>query len=119
MKAGPSLALSMCLAAWPALLRAQETPPVQRVPGHALTNVSSLQGTISNSQTKLGIPGVEISLLRDGKVIVEQRTNAEGIFRFIGVPPGIYELKARREGFRDIDLPSLQIKDPGNTRSVS
>ncbi len=113
MKAGPPLALSMCLAAWPALLRAQETPPVQRVPGHALTNVSSLQGTISNSQTKLGIPGVEISLLRDGKVIVEQRTNAEGIFRFIGVPPGIYELKASREGFRDIDLPSLQIKGPG------
>jgi hypothetical protein len=52
----------------------------QRIPGHMPTNTASLQGTVRDPRTKLGIPGVKISLLRAGVVVREKWTDAEGIF---------------------------------------
>jgi hypothetical protein len=85
---------------------------VQRIPGHPPTNTASLQGTVRDPQTKLGIPGVKISLLRVGVVVREQWTDAEGIFRLVDLTPGSYELKAEKQGFHAIELPGLQIKGP-------
>jgi hypothetical protein len=118
MKAWTSRAALLCLVALPGVVSGQETigaPPtttsVQRIPGHAPINAASLQGTVTDPQTKLGIPGVKISLLREG-VVHEKFTDGEGIFRFIDLAPGTYELKAEKQGFQVIDLPTLQIKGP-------
>src|SRR5271170_3473787 len=91
MRSWPSQAVFWCLLAWVGGALGQETPPnptVQRIPGHVPANSASLQGTVTNSQSKLGVPGVKVSLLRAGVVISETLTNAEGIFRFVGVQPG-------------------------------
>jgi hypothetical protein len=83
---------------------------VQRIPGHTAANAASLQGTIRDAQTKLAIPGVKISLVRAGGVVDEKWTDAEGIFRLLGLAPGIYELKAEKPGFQTLDVSSVQVK---------
>jgi hypothetical protein len=88
------------------------TPSIQRIPGHIPRNAASVQGTVTDSNTKLGIPGVKISLLRAGVAIGETLTNAEGIFRLIELAPGTYELKAEKDGFQSVDLPGFRIKSP-------
>jgi hypothetical protein len=108
MKAWTSQAAFLCLLA----LTGTGFGQVQRIPGHVPANAVSLQGTVKDPQTKLGIPGVKISLLRAGVVVRENLTNAEGIFRLIDLAPGTYELKAEKQGFQSIDLPDLQIKGP-------
>jgi hypothetical protein len=86
---------------------------VQRIPGHIPRNTASLQGTVTDPQTRLGIPGVKISLLRAAGVAVgESSTNAEGVFRLLDLAPGTYELKAEKDGFQPLDLKGLLIKGP-------
>jgi len=85
---------------------------IQRIPGHMPTNTASLQGTVRDPQTKLGIPGVKITLLHASVTVREKWTDAEGIFRFIDLAPGIYELKVEKQGFQALDLPNLPIKGP-------
>jgi Carboxypeptidase regulatory-like domain len=109
MKAWTSQAVFLCLFALPGLILGQ----VQRIPGHPPANTASLQGTVRDPQTKLGVPGVKISLLRAGVVVREKWTDGEGIFRLLDLVPGNYELKAEKEGFQPLDLPSLEIKGPG------
>lgn len=119
MKAWTSQTVFLCLLALPAgVMFGQETPSapptpsVQRIPGHTPTSTASLQGTARDSETKLAIPGVKISLLRGGVVVSEKSTDVEGIFRLVGLAPGTYELKAEKQGYQVLDLPSLQIKGP-------
>ena len=114
MKAWTSQAAFLCLATWPGVMLGQ----VQRIPGHLPTNAASLQGTVKNPQTSLGIPGVKISLLRAGVVAREKLTDGEGIFRLVELTPGTYELKAEKQGFQVLDLPSFQIKGP-ETKNVA
>jgi hypothetical protein len=118
MKAWTSQTAFLCLVALPGVMLAQETPSapptpsVQRIPGRTPTRTASLQGTVRDTQTKLGIPGVKISLLRAGVVVSEKWTGAEGIFRLVDLVPATYELKAEKQGYRAIEQPSLQIKGP-------
>ena len=93
---------------------APPTSSVQRIPGHIPRNTASLQGTVTDPQTRLGIPGVKISLLRAGAAVGESSTNAEGVFRLLDLAPGTYELKAEKDGFQPLDLKGLLIKGPEN-----
>jgi Carboxypeptidase regulatory-like domain len=108
MKVWTSQAAFLCLVALPGVMLGQ----VQRVPGHMPTNTASLQGTVRDPQTMLGIPGVKISLLRSNVVVREKCTDAEGIFRLVELAPGTYDLKAEKQGFQVLDMSNLQIKDP-------
>ena len=54
-------------------------------------------------------------MLRAGVLAGEKWTDGEGIFRFIGLAAGIFELKAEKEGFQDLDLPTVQINGPQTT----
>src|SRR5580658_9922077 len=118
MRSWPSYAVFVCLLGSPGLVLGQATPgtpptpSIQRIPGHIPRNAASVQGTVTDSNTKLGIPGVKISLLRAGVAIGETLTNAEGIFRLIELAPGTYELKAEKDGFQSVDLPGFRIKSP-------
>src|SRR5579863_1892267 len=108
MQSRPCLTAILCMLLWSASVVGQ--PSAQQIPGHMSANTASLQGTVRNSQTNLGVPGVKISLLRAGMVI-ERWTDGEGTFRFLDVPRGSYELKAVKEGFQTLDL-SVQVNGP-------
>jgi len=116
MKSWPSHAALVCLLALTGVGLGQEkpaippTPPVQRIPGHVPRNAASLQGTVTDPQTKLGIPGVKISLLQAGVAVGGTLTNAEGVFRLVDLAPGSYELRAEKDGFQSVDLASLRIR---------
>jgi hypothetical protein len=118
MRSWPSHAVFVCLLGLPGLVLGQEAPgapptsSVQRIPGHIPRNTASLQGTVTDPQTRLGIPGVKISLLRAGAAVGESSTNAEGVFRLLDLAPGTYELKAEKDGFQPLDLKGLLIKGP-------
>ena len=118
MRSWPSHAVFVCLLGLPGLVLGQAvpdappTPSVQRIPGHIPRNTASLQGTVTDPQTRLGIPGVKISLLRAGVAVGESSTNAEGVFRLLDLAPGTYELKAEKDGFQPLDLKGLLIKGP-------
>jgi hypothetical protein len=107
MKAWTSRSALSCLV----VLHVAALGQTQRIPGHAPTNPTSLQGTVRDRQTHLGVPGVRILLLRAGALVREKTTEAEGIFRFTDLPAGSYELKAEKEGFQTLDLPSFAIND--------
>jgi carboxypeptidase family protein len=114
LKARTSLAALLCLLA----LTGAGFGQVQRIPGRPPVNAVSLQGTVTDQQSKLGIPGVKISLIRDGIVVREDFTDAEGIFRLIDLAAGSYELKAEKDGFKGVDLTDFQIKGP-ETKNLS
>jgi hypothetical protein len=118
MRSWPSYAAFLCILALPVAGLGQEksgVPPTssaQRIPGHIPRNAASLQGRVSDSQTKLGIPGVKISLLQGAVAVGETLTDAEGVFRLLDLAPGSYELKAEKDGFQLVDLAGLRIKGP-------
>jgi carboxypeptidase family protein len=110
MTAWPCLAGLICLVLFPNMALGQHAPPSpQRIPSQPQTIAASLQGTIRDSQTKLAIPGVRIRLISTGAVVAEKTTDAEGIFRLLGLAPGTYELKAEKPGFQPVDIPAIQI----------
>jgi hypothetical protein len=119
----PSYTTFLCLLALPVAGLGQEksgVPPpssAQRIPGHIPRNAASLQGTVTDPLTKLGIPGVKISLLRGAVEAGETLTDAEGVFRLLDLAPGSYELKAEKDGFQSVDLSGLRIKGP-ETRNL-
>jgi len=114
LKARPFLAALLCLLA----LTGAEFGQVQRIPGRPPVNNVSLQGRVIDQQSKLGIPEAKISLIREGIVVRESFTDAEGIFRLIDLEAGSYELKAGKDGFKSVDLTDLQINGP-ETKDLS
>ncbi|HEV8239473.1 MAG TPA: carboxypeptidase-like regulatory domain-containing protein, partial [Thermoanaerobaculia bacterium] len=60
------------------------------------------------------LPGVTVTLSGNGAPQV-QVTNAQGEFRFLGLAPGGYQLKAELEGFSTVDYPNISINIGRNT----
>jgi hypothetical protein len=60
------------------------------------------------------LPGVTVTLT--GEVAPQvQVTNAQGQFRFLGLPPESYKLRAELEGFATVEYPSITIDVGRNT----
>jgi len=77
----------------------QSTPPAQ--PAGAV-----ITGSVVDSSLSV-LPGVKVTLLRAEKTIASVVTNSEGKFRFDGVAPGDYRVRAELGGFPTLtrDLP--------------
>lgn len=73
----------------------------------------NLYGTVSDNQGA-ALPGATVTLTGIGAPQV-QVTNAEGEFRFLGLSPGGYQLKAELEGFSTVDYPNITISVGRNT----
>lgn len=73
----------------------------------------NLFGTVMDEQGS-ALPGVTVTLTGSAAPQV-QVTNASGEFRFVGLGPGAYQLKAELEGFSTIEYPNITINIARNT----
>jgi hypothetical protein len=79
----------------------------------AQLQTGNLYGTVTDDKGA-ALPGVTVTLSGQGAPQV-QVTNAQGQFRFLGLPPGSFDLKAELEGFSTIDYPNIVINIGRNT----
>jgi hypothetical protein len=91
----------LCLAGL--LVRAQVPDPGERIPRQAPVLTAALQGILRN-QTGLGLGGASVSLRNLGSGQNLQVTApGDGVFRFLNLPPGRYELSVIFDGFERLD----------------
>jgi len=79
----------------------------------AQLQTGNLYGTVTDDKGA-ALPGVTVTLSGQSAPQV-QVTNAQGQFRFLGLPPGNADLKAELEGFSTIDYPNIVINIGRNT----
>jgi hypothetical protein len=99
----------------PAIARSapQQAVAQQRLPGQSAPKKAALQGIVhdSNGKPVLGATVALRNLATDQKF--EKVSGSQGVFRFVDVAPGDYELKIAAPGFQDFSGPALQLH-PGD-----
>jgi hypothetical protein len=85
----------------------------QRLPGQTAPKRAALQGLVRGANGR-AIVGATVTLrnLTSGQSF-EKISNAQGVFRFIDILPGNYELHVVATGFKDFTNSDLQLK-PGD-----
>ena len=71
------------------------SPPQGAEPGVTVAGVVQ-------DQTGAVLPGATVDLVAGGRVVQSIAADNVGAFRFDGIAPGTYELRARFEGFKDL-----------------
>nr|MDP9121634.1 carboxypeptidase regulatory-like domain-containing protein [Acidobacteriota bacterium] len=84
------------------------------VAAFAQLQTGNLYGKVSD-QTGAALPGVTVTLTT-GNAPQVQVTNAQGEFRFLGLSPSTYQLKAELEGFSTVEYPNIVINIGRNTQ---
>ena len=79
----------------------------------AQLQTGNLYGTVVDNQGQ-ALPGVTVTVSGNGPTQV-QVTDAQGSFRFLGLSPGSYAVKAELEGFSTVDYPNVVINVGRNT----
>ncbi|HSG66603.1 MAG TPA: carboxypeptidase-like regulatory domain-containing protein, partial [Gammaproteobacteria bacterium] len=79
----------------------------------AQLQTGNIYGTASDNQGE-ALPGVTVTLEGAGAPRV-QVSDAQGTFRFLGLPPGSFQLKANLEGFSPLEYPSVVVNVGRNT----
>jgi hypothetical protein len=80
---------------------------------YAQLQTGNLYGKVMDEQGA-PLPGVTVTLTGNGAPQV-QVTNAQGDFRFLGLSPGGFQLKAELEGFSTVEYPNISINIGRNT----
>ncbi|HXN27211.1 MAG TPA: carboxypeptidase regulatory-like domain-containing protein [Candidatus Acidoferrales bacterium] len=88
----------------------QQSVSQQRLPGQSASKNAALQGVVRDANAKpvIGASVIMRNLATDQKI--EKISNAQGVFRFIDVAPGDYELKIVAPDFQDFSNPAIQLK---------
>jgi hypothetical protein len=72
-----------------------------------------LDGVVTRHDLSSPLPNVVVTLRRyEGQAMVPpviRRSDDEGHFRFVGLPPGLYRLEATRPGFEPMVLDPLVV----------
>lgn len=91
----------------------QQSVAQQRLPGQSAPKKATLQGVVRDANSKPVI-GATVSLrnLATNQEI-DKISGVQGVFRFIDVAPGDYELIILAAGFQEFTTPALQLK-PGD-----
>jgi hypothetical protein len=90
---------------------AQQSTNQQRIPGQTQRR-SALEGDVREPSGR-AVVGANVTLRNlKSNVRQEKLTNAEGIFRFVDLPSGTYELKIASQGYEEFIEASLELK-PG------
>jgi hypothetical protein len=79
----------------------------------AQLQTGNLHGKVTD-QGKTALPGVTVTLAT-GEAPQVQVTNAQGEFRFLGLAPASYDLKAELQGFESVERPDIVISVGHNT----
>jgi len=104
-RAVPCLLIGFCYLVSPVKIAAQ-----QRLPGQAAPKNAALEG-ITRQENGHPVIGARI-LLRNIATSHEsiKISDAQGVFRFLDVPPGAYEVTITAEGFEQFRNPAIQLK---------
>ncbi|WP_394757831.1 OmpA family protein [Flavobacterium sp.] len=71
-------------------------------------NSTTLNGLVSEKQSKIVLPNTKISLIdEDGKEVTTQNTNNNGGYNFEVEPSENYTIVAKKEGYLDFELPII------------
>jgi hypothetical protein len=108
----------LCLTPWDVLGAngsgwTRQSDAQQRLPGQTAPKRAALQGLVRGANGR-AVVGVMVTLrnLTSGQSF-EKVSNAQGVFRFIEVLPGNYELRVVATGFKDFANSDVQLK-PGD-----
>jgi hypothetical protein len=107
------LCVAPALASGTSLSFPQQSVAQQRLPGQSAPKKAALQGVVRDANAKpvIGATVILRNLATDQKI--EKVSSSQGVFRFIDVAPGDYELKIVAAGFQDFTNPTIQLK-PGD-----
>jgi Carboxypeptidase regulatory-like domain len=91
----------------------QQSVAQQRLPGESAPKKAALQGTVrdANGKPVIGATVILRNLATDQKL--DKVSGSQGVFRFLDVAPGDYELKIVASGFQEFTAPALNLK-PGD-----
>lgn len=67
----------------------------------------AIEGTVTDSATHAGVPGVNVTLRIQGVRYTAITTDSSGSFRVTGTEPGEYNLRFDKPGFVAVELPAL------------
>ena len=85
----------------------------QRLPGQTTAKKASVQGVVRDASGR-AIIAAQVTLRNSAThQALERTTDAQGVFRFIEVPPGAYQLEVRAGGYQDLPAAEIQLK-PGD-----
>ena len=76
-------------------------------------DTGNIFGTVSDTDGS-ALPGVTVTLAGYGATQL-QVTNANGGFRFLGLDPGAWQVKAELEGFSTVEYPNVVVSINRNT----
>jgi Ca-activated chloride channel family protein len=68
-----------------------------------------VQGTITDT-TGGALPGVSVDLVQNGQVVATSITDGSGAFRMSNVAFGVYELRARLNGFKELRVSNVMVR---------
>jgi len=93
--------VTVALTVVPLLIAA---PPV-----HAQLVNGFISGTVTD-QKKSAIPEVEVTITNQETQLTQQKkTDAEGLYRFVAVPPGVYSIKFEKSGFQTGSVKDIRV----------
>lgn len=81
--------------------------------GDQQAETGNLFGVVTDNRGQ-SLPGVTVTLSGNGPPQA-QVTDAEGMFRFLGLAPGDYQIEAELEGFSSIEYPNVGVEIGRNT----
>lgn len=88
----------------------------QRIPREMILVLTGIQGIVRN-RAALYVGGARVVLYRaDGTVVGQVTTKGDGIYRFLGVPAGEYQLQVEAQGFvtfrrENVEIPPTDVVD--------
>jgi Carboxypeptidase regulatory-like domain len=88
----------------------QSSTQQQRLPGQTSAKKASVQGIVRDANGR-AIIAAQITLRNTAThQAIERMTDAQGVFRFVEVPPGAYQLEIRANGYQDLPATEIQLK---------
>jgi hypothetical protein len=81
----------------------------------AQTRTGSISGTVRDATSQV-LPGVSVTLEGPSLVTAQVTTSSDaGLYRFINLPPGTYDIRAELSGFQTITLQEIRVDIARNT----
>jgi Carboxypeptidase regulatory-like domain len=88
----------------------QQSSSQQRLPGQTAPKKATLQGIVRDTGGK-PVVGAQVTLRKTAtQTVLERNTDAQGVFRFIEVPPGVYQLEVRAAGHQNLSNLEIELK---------